>query len=141
MGHFAPFVSGDRKPVPERSFRMLGTGTFKRQAEHGVLARPLDWRMAQSGDANTAWQSTCDSGPDQIGRQEGERDGHVDLAYTAPFSLRDAFRICVCASDKFIKPVAAAGNRCNQGRAGLRPYRTSVLRRDPHRRKNLPPPR
>ena len=106
-----------------------------------MLARPLGWRIAQSGDANTAWQSTCDSGPDQIGGQEGERDGHVDLAYTAPFSLRDAFRICVCASDKFIKPVAAAGNRCNQGRAGLRPYRTNMLRREPHRCKNLPPPR
>src|SRR5436189_2532559 len=98
---------------------MLGAGPSGRQAEHGVLARPLGWRMAQSGDANTAWQSTCDSGPDQIGRQEGERDGHVDLPCAAPLALGDAFGACVCVSEKFIKPPTAPCDRCDQERAGL----------------------
>ena len=140
MGHFDPFVSGDRKPVPDRSFRMLGTGTFKRQAEHGVLARPLHWRIAQSGDADTAWQSTCDSSPDQIGRQESERDGHVGLAQTASLALGDAFRTCIWVSKKFVEPLAAPRNRCDQERAGFRSNWASMLWRGPRGQKNLKVP-
>src|SRR5256885_12807316 len=111
---------GGRELVRDRSCPVVGAGPSGRQAEHGVLARPLGWRIAQSGDADTAWQSTCDRGPDKIGRKEGERDGHVDLPSAAPLALGDTFRTCVNVSEKFVEPSAALRNRCDQERAGLR---------------------
>jgi hypothetical protein len=66
-----------------------------RATEHGVLARPLDWSIAQSGDADAAWQSALDGSPHESGGKEGEGDGHVDLSYAAALALGDAFRVCV----------------------------------------------
>jgi hypothetical protein len=44
---------------------------------------------------------------DKIGRQEGKRDRHVDLADAAPLALGDALGIRVCAGKKFGEPAAA----------------------------------
>ncbi len=120
---------------------MLGSRPSKRQAQHGVLARPLDWSIAQSGDADAAWQSALDGSPHEIGGKEGQGDCHVDLSYAAPLALRNAFRICVRVGKKFVEPTAASRNRCDQERAGLRAYRTSVLWWKPRGQKNLPAPR
>jgi hypothetical protein len=92
---------------------MARPGRSKSQAEHCVLARPLDWRIAQSGNADTAWQSAIDGSPHEIGCKEGERYGHVDLPHAATLSLRDAFHICFYVSDKFIEPTPSARNRCD----------------------------
>ena len=51
----------------------MGAGTSNRQAKYGVLARPFDWSIAQSGDADAAWQSALDGSPHEIGGKEGER--------------------------------------------------------------------
>ncbi len=104
-------------------------------------ARPLDWSIAQSGDADAAWQSALDGSPHEIGGKEGQGDCHVDLSYAAPLALRNAFRICVRVGKKFVEPTAASRNRCDQERAGLRAYRTSVLWWKPRGQKNLPAPR
>ncbi len=72
---------------------------------------------------------------------EGKRNRHVDLANAAPLALGDAFRICVRVGKKLVEPAAASRNRCDQERAGLRAYRTSVLRWNPRGQKNLPAPR
>src|SRR5260370_6560468 len=74
----------------------------------------------------------------EIGRQEGKRDRHVDLANAAPLALGDAFRLFVRVGQKFVEPTAPSRNRCDQERAGLRAYRTSVLRWKPRGQKNLP---
>jgi hypothetical protein len=99
-------------PPPKSPFlaaiRMLGAGTSNRQAKYGVLARPLDWSIAQSGDADAAWQSALDGSPHEIGGEESEGDGHVDLSYAAPLALGDAFRICIRVGKKFLEPAAAA---------------------------------
>ena len=39
-------------------------------------------------------QPTFNSGFDEIGCEEGERDHHLDLPYAAAFSRRDCFCIC-----------------------------------------------
>ena len=89
---FAPIVSGVRRPVPGvasandtgRAFRRLclwhpqtrswrgslsakAKATSTGQAEHGLLARPFDWSIAQSGNANAAWQSTFDASLHELG--------------------------------------------------------------------------
>jgi hypothetical protein len=50
----------------------------------------------------------------EIGRQEGKRDRHVDLANAAPLALGDAFRMCGRVGKKFVKPAAPSRNRCDQ---------------------------
>ena len=110
---------------------MLGSRPSKRQAQHGVLARPLDWSIAQSGDADAAWQSALDGSPHEIGGKEGQGDCHVDLSYAAPLALRNAFRICVRVGKKFVEPTAASRNRCDQERLRYgskldRPLRTKA---------------
>ena len=92
-----------------------------------MLARPLDWRIAQSGDADAAGKPTFDGGLHKIGREEGERDCHVDLAYAAPLALRDAFDAGFCIIDKLVEPTASPGDRRDQGGARFRADRTSVL--------------
>src|SRR5262249_47786353 len=81
-----------------------------RQAEHGVLAGPLDWRIAQTFDANTAWQSALDSRLHKIRCKERERYGDVDLTDSAALSLGNPFGACCCIGKKFIKPSAAPCN-------------------------------
>jgi hypothetical protein len=73
-----------------------------------MLASPLDWGIAQSGDADAAWQLAIDSSLDETGREEGERQSHVDLPNAATLSLRDAFHICFCVSDKLFEPTPAS---------------------------------
>jgi len=48
-----------------------------------MLARPRDRRVEQAGDADPVWQSTFDGGFDQVRREEGERDRHMDVALAA----------------------------------------------------------
>ena len=91
-----------------------------------MLARPLDWRIAQSGDADATWQSTFNGRLHKIGCKEGERYCHVDLAYAASFAFRDAFDAGLCIVDKLVEPPPSPGDRCDQGRAGLRTDRTSL---------------
>jgi hypothetical protein len=105
-----------------------------------VLARPLDWRIAQSGDANPTGESTFNGRLHKIGRNEGKRYCHVDLAYAAPFALRDAFDAGFCVIDKLVEPPASPGDRRDQGRARFRADGTSVLGIEGVRQKDLTAP-
>jgi hypothetical protein len=67
-GLFASPVSGALKPVPGAAFgNDTSSGRSDGQTEHRMLARPLDWRIAQSGDADPTWQSTFNGGPHNVG--------------------------------------------------------------------------
>ena len=61
-GLFALNVSGIRKPVPGAGIAIdTSRARLTDETEHRCLAGPLDWRIAQAGDADAAWQSTFDS--------------------------------------------------------------------------------
>jgi hypothetical protein len=105
-----------------------------------VLARPLDWRIAQSGDADPTGESTFNGRLHKIGRNEGKRYCHVDLAYAAPFAFRDAFDAGFCIIDKLVEPPASPGDRRDQGRARFRADGTSVLGIEGVRQKDLTAP-
>jgi hypothetical protein len=93
------------------------------------------------GHSHAMRQPPRDGRCHEIGREEGKRDRHVDLPNAAPLALGDVFRICVRVGKKFVEPTAGSRNRCDQERAGLRAYRTSVLWWKPRGQKNLPAPR
>jgi hypothetical protein len=93
--HWAVRVRGE--PHPYRP--PLETGAIASwlasEVELVLLARPLDWRIAQSGDADAAWQSTFDSSLHKSRCKEGERYGHVDLPHAAPLALGHPFDVRV----------------------------------------------
>jgi hypothetical protein len=109
---FAPIVSGVRGPVPGAA---LGNDTSRSastsQPQHRLLARPFDRRIAQSGDADAAWQAAFDGSLHKSGCKEGERYRHVDLTYAAPLASGDAFDVRFCIIDKLVEPAASAGDR------------------------------
>ena len=82
-------------------------------------------------------QPTIDGRLHEVGRQEGERDRHVDLACAAALALRDTFDAGFCILDKLVEPSAAPRDRRDQGRAGLGTDRSDVLRLDGVRQKNI----
>src|SRR6266699_1860382 len=73
-------------------------------------AEPFGRRIAETGNSNSARQTTFDSRLDQIGCEEGERDRHVDFADTALLARGDLFDICCSASGDFIEPAPTAVN-------------------------------
>jgi hypothetical protein len=77
-------------------------------------------RIAETGNSNSARQTTFDSRLDQIGCEEGERDRHVDFADTALLARGDLFGICCSASDDFIEPAPTAVNSGDPLNVGLR---------------------
>jgi hypothetical protein len=62
------------------------------EAKHLVLARPFGWQIGKTDDAHSVREPTFNSGFDEMGCEEGERDHHIDLSYAAAFSRRN----CLC---------------------------------------------
>src|SRR5262245_62555207 len=73
-------------------------------------------------------KASVDRSLDQIGREEGERDRHVDLADAAAVSRRDALSVCRRVRDELIEPAAPAGNRGDEEGAVLGTHCAGVLR-------------
>ena len=96
------------------------------QPKHLPLARPLDGWIDQPRDADAARQPTFDRGPDQIGRQEGQRDGHVDVTPAAALAAGDRVGADHSAADQLVEPAAAKCDRPDQRGAGLGPDRAMV---------------
>src|SRR6266446_4963246 len=130
-----------RKRRPREAETRFECRLGRRKSEHLVLPRPRGGHVGEAGHSHATRQPPRDGRFHEIGRQEGKRDRHVDLANAAPLALGNAFRICGRVGKKFVEPAASARNRCDQERAGLRAYRTSVLRWKPRGQKDLPAPR
>ena len=56
---------------------------LRNQTEHLTLARPFDREVAKSGHAHSVGKAPIDGRLDEIGREERERDRHVDLPHGA----------------------------------------------------------
>src|SRR5829696_5349002 len=114
---------------------------MRAEAEQLVLPRPFGRQIAKPHEAHAVRQSALDCGLDEIGREKGERDRHVDLAYATPLSICDAFGRCRCVGDEFVKPTPSACNRCDQPRSSLGAYGAYVLSRGSFGHEYLTPPR
>src|SRR5262249_14685810 len=77
---------------------------------------------------------------DEIGSEECKRDRHVDLADAAALAFGDVFDVQACVIDKLLEPTTPTRDRGDEGCAGLRADRTSVLGLDGIRHEYLPPP-
>jgi len=108
------------------------------ESEGFKLSAPLGWRIAKSLDAETAWQATFDRRPDQIWREERERDRHVDLAHAAFLTSRDLLNVGYRARLDLIKPTTASCDRVDQSCPSLDPGRTNFIWSYTVRDKDLP---
>ena len=90
-----------------------------RQTEHRVLARPLGRSIAQASDADAARQSSFDGCLHEFGREERERDRHIDLSNAAFVPCSDLLDTGDGAGNDLIKPTSATRDRCDERDAGL----------------------
>src|SRR5260370_16134809 len=97
------------------------------QTEHRVLARPLGRSIAQTRDADPARQSPLDGSLHEFGREEGERDCHIDLPKAAFVPRGNLLDSGDGAGNALSKPTSAARDRCDERRAGLGAYRSTVV--------------
>jgi len=84
---------------------------LRRKPEHLVLAGPFGRQVGEADNSHAMRKASFDRSLDEIGREEGKRDRHVDLADAAAVSRRDARRVCRRVRDELIEPAAPAGNR------------------------------
>jgi hypothetical protein len=66
---------------------------LRRKAEHLVLAGPFGRQIAEAGHSHATRESSFDRRLDEVRREEGERDRHVDIANAAPLSHRYTFNV------------------------------------------------
>ena len=141
-GRFGAFVSGLKIPFPgngDRCRQRLGSNgeLLRRKSEHLVLAGPFGRQVGEADYSHAMGESSFDRSLDEVGREEGKRDRHVDLADAAAVSGRDAFRIRRRVRDELIEPATPAGDRCDQESAVLGTYCAGVLRRHGRGHENL----
>jgi len=104
------------------------------------LAGPLGRSIAEASDADAARQSSLDGRLHEVGREERERDRHIDLsnaAFVAGGNLLDTGH---GASNNLIKPTPAARDRCDECGAGLGANRPTVVRQHGSRHDDIAAP-
>ena len=83
------------------------------------LPAPFGQRIAEPLDADAAGETTFDGSFDEIGREEGERDRHVDLPDAALLADADFLDGGHSTGDHIIEPLAAFGDGAHQACAAL----------------------
>ena len=113
---------------------------FDRKPEHLVLTGPFGRQVGEADYSHAMRKPSFDRSLDEVGREEGKRDCHIDLTDAAAVARRDAFGICPRVRDELVEPAAAAGNRGDEESAVLGPYCAGVLRGHGRGHENLTPP-
>ena len=102
------------------------------EAEHLVLARPFGWQVAETGNSHASGSRPSIAALTRSGARKASEIVMLILRTLHPSRLA-MLSVCCWIGDKFFEPTAPAGDRCDQGGAGFRTYRTGVLRRLPSR--------
>ena len=92
--------------------RLIETQPFK-------LARPLGWRIAEAGNADTARQPAFDSGVDECRSDERHRDREIDVTDTAFVTRGNLLSRLGYSRDDLVQPFSAPRNRFDQGGSSL----------------------
>ena len=102
-----------------RRRRVRRSGISRVESENSVLAGPLGRHVAEPGDADAAREVSVERRLKEGGREERERDRHVDLARAAAFSLSDRLGTCLRIDGELIKPAMPPGDGLDEGVASL----------------------
>jgi hypothetical protein len=104
----------------------LGLRLLRIEAESFELLRPFRWWIAEPLDADAAGQPTFYGCLDKIGREEGERDRHVDFPDAALFADADFLDCRHSTGDHIVEPLAAFGDGADEACASLELLRLDV---------------
>ena len=96
------------------------------EAEGLSLAAPFRRHMAKPANSHSMGQFTLDRRLNEVGREEGKRDHHVDLPCGASLTLGDAVGIRSGIGDQLIEPTATACDGRHQGGPVLGTYRADI---------------
>ena len=83
------------------------------------MARPLGRSIAQASDADAARQPSFDGSLHEYGREERERDRHIDLSNAAFFACSNLLDTGDGAGNDLLKPTPATRDRGNERGTGL----------------------
>ena len=107
------------------------------QAEDFKLPTPLRGGVAKSLDSDTPRQTTFDRRLDKIGREERQRDRHIDLTYAAFLTCRNLLNVGHRARHDLIKPATASCDCVGKPCPSLDPRRTNFTFSDTARDQDL----
>src|ERR1700681_1112449 len=93
------------------------------------LPAPLSRRIAQALDTDAAGQAAFYGCFDKIGREEGQRDGHIDLPNAALLAQAKLCDRSYPTRDHIIEPLTTSGDCTDQPRPALELLRTDVASR------------
>ena len=99
---------------------------FGTESQRLELLRPFGRRIAESLDADATGQASFDRCLDKVGREEGERDGHIDLPDAALLADADFLDCRHSTGDDIVEPLAAFGDGVHQACASLELLRLDV---------------
>jgi hypothetical protein len=99
-----------------------------RESKHLVLAGPFGRQVGKTGNSHTVRELPINGRLDEVGREECERDRHVDLARSAALASGDAFGSGSGVGNKLVEPAASPRDRCDQDCTVLRPDWASTCR-------------
>jgi len=99
---------------------------FRTESKRFELPAPFGRRIAEPFDADAAGQATFYGGLDKIGREEGERYGHVDLPNAALLADADFLDCGHSTNDHIVEPLAAFCDGADKVCASLELLRLDV---------------
>jgi hypothetical protein len=102
---------------------------FRIESERLKLPAPFSGRIAEPLDADAAGQATFYGCFDKIGREEGERNHHIDLPNAALLTGAELCDGGYATRDNVIQPPATSGDGADQARPTLELFRTYVASR------------
>jgi hypothetical protein len=102
---------------------------FRTESKRFELPAPFGWRIAEPLDTDAAGQTTFDRCLDKAGREEGERDRHVDLPDAAFFADADFLDGGHSTGDDIVEPLAAFGDSADEACAALELFRLDIASR------------
>jgi hypothetical protein len=62
---------------------------IRQPAPHDVV---YPWHVGEASNSHAVWEPTLNGHSDKVGREECQRDRHIDFADAAALASRDAFR-------------------------------------------------
>jgi len=83
--------------------------------------------IAQPLDVDASGQAALDRRADQVGSEEGKRDGHVDMADAALLPRGDLLSLSDGAGDDLVQPAPAFRDGSDQTEAAFRPLRSDLV--------------
>ena len=108
------------------------------ETERFELPTPFGGSVAQPLDVDASRQAALDRGSDQVGREEGERDRHVDMADAALLAQSNLLSFSDGAGDDLVQPATAFRDGSDQTVPAFRPLRSDLASRYAMSQQDLP---